>query len=156
MRSGGPSITLYQIFPFGGNRAENFIVQDLHKGQPGSSWNGDISQIKKKKFSDRRLYFSPGNCFSFFRKWRLLSMEEQCCQNDGGIRRKLYFNTMGKLWFDEKKVHIMQRMKSTFQSGVKDFFFTTDKMAENLIFSCMVQPKQAPDVVWLESSLSGK
>ena len=49
MGSGGPSITLYQIFPFGGNRAENFIVLDLHKGQPGSSWNGDISQIKRKR-----------------------------------------------------------------------------------------------------------
>ena len=27
-------LTLYQIFPFGGNRAEHFIVWDLHKGQP--------------------------------------------------------------------------------------------------------------------------
>ena len=60
MGSGGPSITLYQIFPFGGNRAENFIVLDLHKGQPGSSWNGDISQIKRKNSQTEDYTFPLG------------------------------------------------------------------------------------------------
>ena len=67
MGSVGPSITLYQIFPFGGNRAENFIVLDLHKGQPGPSWNGDIYfRLKgKEKILRQKIILFPWELFFF-------------------------------------------------------------------------------------------